>query len=356
MAIIICEECKKEHSDTIEACPHCGYRRQGSSGNKSKQNIAPKKKASFGNKVMSFIGYSTLIVFLLVIIVYIFSEPDKTETNEIWYVHSSVNIRTGPSTDNEIIKTLTPGSKVAVIEKGDEWWKVKTSEIDSGYVHKSLLKQNPQEERTNNVNIAKDESLSYSIYKEDISDIPAKTQVSIDILIEDKQFSEKQITNLLNQLYNKTITRSGFKYHKNPTNVFIYAYTSKEKANSGMGQWVGMIQKGFNDKTPTISISERQFNSMAETQDEKWNLTYQQRKDIWIKLISAEDRALKEAEKKYPTDKPGITNEELIKSTDYKNELETKYKLNVINEYGVKKNIIDSIVYEGIKMGWAFPK
>ena len=26
MALIVCKECKKEYSDTLEACPHCGYK------------------------------------------------------------------------------------------------------------------------------------------------------------------------------------------------------------------------------------------------------------------------------------------------------------------------------------------
>lgn len=28
MALIKCKECEKEYSDTLDTCPHCGYKRE----------------------------------------------------------------------------------------------------------------------------------------------------------------------------------------------------------------------------------------------------------------------------------------------------------------------------------------
>ncbi len=157
-------------------------------------------------------------------------------------------------------------------------------------------------------------------------------------------------------MYDKTSKRSGFKYHNHPTNICIYAYTSIDKAESGMGQWVGMISKSYNDKTPQIDISDRQLNAMAEVAKDRWGLTYKQRKEIWNKKILSQDKAQKEADKKYPPDKTRISKDDIIKSIDFMRELELEYEIEITKEYGVEKAIVDSIVFEGIKMGWSFPK
>lgn len=198
--------------------------------------------------------------------------------------------------------------------------------------------------------------LKYSILNEDIYDIPLKTQISLNVLIEDSTINKENIRSLLEHLYKKTINRSGFKYHDNPTNIFIYAFTSKDKAKSGMGQWVGMISKGYSENLPSINISDIQLNAINETKVNKWNLTYIQRQEIWSKIIHLEDKSQLEADKKYPLDKPKITHQNMNKNNELMKSLKEKYERELAKEYGIEKAIVDSVGLEGIVNGWAFPK
>lgn len=108
----------------------------------------------------------------------------------------------------------------------------------------------------------KDGLLTYLILKEKVSDTQIKTQVELRILITDTNITEQRIRELLTYLYTISINRTGFKYSSNPTNVFIYAYTSKEKFESGF-QWIGMIAKGYYESNPVLSISDIQMKSLT---------------------------------------------------------------------------------------------
>lgn len=198
--------------------------------------------------------------------------------------------------------------------------------------------------------------LEHSIHNEDIYDAPIKTQVTLDVIINTKEITKQNIKNLLTSLYEKTKKRTGFKHHKNPTNIFIYAYTTKEKAESGMGQWVGMISKSYSEINPKINISEKQLNSLNEVDEEKWGLSQKQRLEVWNKIIHLEDKSQKEADAQYPLDKAGITMTDINKNTDLMRKLKNKYETELAKEYGIENSIIDSVGIEGIKKGWAFPK
>ena len=142
---------------------------------------------------------------------------------------------------------------------------------------------------------------NYTILDEDIYDAPIKTQVTLKILVSG-EISQPGLRALLNQIYSSTKARRGFKHHDSPTNVYIYAFTSKERAESGMGQWVAMLQKSYNDVKATISINERQIAQLGAKPEERFGLSEKKRKEIWKELVLVEDRARKEAEGRYPLD------------------------------------------------------
>ncbi|NQS90560.1 hypothetical protein HQ584_12320 [Patescibacteria group bacterium] len=141
----------------------------------------------------------------------------------------------------------------------------------------------------------------YSVLNEDVYDAPIKTQVTLNILVSG-EILEPGLRALLNQLYSSIKTRRGFKYHDSPTNIYIYAFTSKERAESGMGQWVAMLQKSYDDVKSTISINERQIAQLGAESEKRFGLSEEKRKEIWKELILVEDRARKEAEEQYPLD------------------------------------------------------
>ncbi len=197
----------------------------------------------------------------------------------------------------------------------------------------------------------------YSVHIEEIDDAPIKTQVTLHVIIEEEEeINEEMIRNLLNDLYSKTMKRTGFDYRTSPSSAYIYVYTSKGKAQSGMGQWIGMISKSHADTQSRISISDIQMNSLNEIEENKWGLTYEQRQEIWNELIKSEDRAQKEAEEKYPLDKQGLTLDDMKKTGTLADELNDKYDKEIATEYKVEIGILDSVSLEGVLNGWAFPE
>lgn len=140
---------------------------------------------------------------------------------------------------------------------------------------------------------------TYSVLDEDIHDAPIKAQVELNILVSG-EISETGLKSLLRKLYSSAKAKKGFKYHSSPTNIYIYAFTSKERAESGMGQWIAMLQQSPGDARPRISINERQIAQLGAKPQERFGLSEERRREIWKELILVERRARKEAEEQYP--------------------------------------------------------
>lgn len=202
----------------------------------------------------------------------------------------------------------------------------------------------------------------YTIFNEDIYDAPIKTQVTLNILVSG-EVSESGLRALLNQLYSSTKARKGFKYRDSPTNIYIYAFTTKERAESGMGQWIAMLQKSYDDIKPTISINERQITQLGAKPEEKFGLSEAKRKQIWSEIVKAEDRATREAGQKYPLLDPlksgysqSVARKQLEKQTELQETLNEKYKDELAKKYGLRRKQLDEIAIEGLTKDWPFPK
>lgn len=76
MALIKCKECEKEYSDTLDACPHCGYKRE----NEEKKDNKDEKNTIIDNYVKEFISdKNRLITFIFGLIAIICSWIFLTE-------------------------------------------------------------------------------------------------------------------------------------------------------------------------------------------------------------------------------------------------------------------------------------
>ncbi len=202
----------------------------------------------------------------------------------------------------------------------------------------------------------------YSILDEDVYDAPVKTQVALNILVSG-EISEPGLEALLNQLYSSIATRSGFKYHDSPTNIYIYMFTSKERAESGMGQWIAMLQKSYDDVEPTISINERQIAQLGAKPEQKFGLSEAERQQIWNEIVKSEDRARREAEQEFPDLDPLDPNysqslfmEQLEKQIELQWTLDEKYKNELAEKYGLTRDQLAEIAGEGLTKDWPFPK
>lgn len=198
--------------------------------------------------------------------------------------------------------------------------------------------------------------LNHTIMDEEVDDSPLKTQVSFKVVINDKAFDKGKLEELLTYLYESTKTRTGFKYNETPTNIYIWAFSTKEKAQADMGQWVGMISKDFNDIEPEIDLSDTEFRALTEKQEDKWGLSYETRQDIWIQLINAERNAQREADKTYPLNHPGITQDDMARNIGLMRDLKERYESDIAKEYNLEMAVLDSVSLEGVMNGWAFPE
>ncbi|MEQ8682952.1 MAG: SH3 domain-containing protein [Cyclobacteriaceae bacterium] len=152
MALITCQECGKEHSDTIESCPHCGYQRNAHK-EKTEPESAPKKekKKNSGCTTLIIIGVIVAVIWMIASNVdntpkstYKSNYPKTTtptyDTKDYRYVHKTVNMRSGPGTNHEVKTTVNRGSKVELLSTEGDWCKVKTLGGTEGYIFKELLK------------------------------------------------------------------------------------------------------------------------------------------------------------------------------------------------------------------------
>ncbi len=185
------------------------------------------------------------------------------------------------------------------------------------------------------------------ILKEDVFDSPIKTQVTLEALVSG-EISAPGLKILLDQLYSSIKAKKGFKYHDSPTNIYIYTYTSKERAESGMGQWIAMLQKTDAETSPTISINERQIAQLGAEPEERFGLSEEKRKGIWKEIILIEDRAMEEAIKRYP--------KELEEQIEMERRLIDEHKSRLGEENGLTHEEIRKISLEGIEKDWTFPK
>ncbi len=293
MALINCPECGKQVSDSAKMCPHCGYELFDYKLRNVKKppQYAPQPKKKKNGCLLAFL-ISVIILFIPFVVANDDSSDDANTVSNQEQVTSSGTI-----------------------------------------------------------------PLKYKILKSDKIDVPLKTQVALTIVLTDEatKINKQSISKLLSNLYNEIKNRTGFKYHTHPTNVYVWAFTTKDKANAGMGQWVGMISGVGTAPEPDLKISDIQLNSLSLKPVEKFGLSEKTRLAIWHKAIRVEDRAQEETDAKYPTDKKGITQSYLMKSYDYRDKLEIKYEKELVREYRITKAILDSICYEAGEKGWAYP-
>jgi uncharacterized protein YgiM (DUF1202 family) len=323
MSLRKCKECGNLVSAKAKICPNCG------------NPIKPKSSClAVGCLVIIiFIAISTLIGVI----------GDMTKSNEeksnnwgqIKYTHGIVNVRSSRNTSSKIIKKLNSNSKVKVDFKSENWY--------------AIFNVNAKKR-----NISK--AIGYVFANEDIYDVPVKTQIELKIIVRENVTAEN-LRYLLNLLYDQNIKRTGFIYHTNPTNLYIYIYNSEARAKSGGSQWIAMISKSYDDKTPSIRINEKQIKLQYVEKESKYGLSEDARVKIWHEYIKAEDRAELEAEKKYPLTYPAeVTEEKMKKNSEYYDQLNKKYKANIAVKNNLTEEQLEEIVLEGINKQWPYPK
>lgn len=177
----------------------------------------------------------------------------------------------------------------------------------------------------------------HAVLKSELDDDPLTTGVRMEILIPETTTEEKLRDTLLD-LYQSARSRTISRYNQPPSGVRITAYTSKELADSGMGQWIGMISILPGDTEPTIKINEKQLEQLGKKPETIFGLSEKKRIDIYMDYVRAEDKA-----------SPYKGDEIAYESALHKNvkKLIKKYKITQVQ--------LDKIIDEANEKDWPLP-
>lgn len=298
-------------------------------------------------KILKFNFY--LLVVALILGIFLNDESSmKIVDGDLMYSTTHLNVRSRPDADSKKVNVLQPNTPLITSLSDDDNWMV-VAGLDSviiGYSSSKYLSR----DRVAKAPAKTNEILSYSVHEEEVYDAPIKTQLTLRLIVEDEMVTKSQIIDLLNSLYTSSLKRTGFKYHKNPTRVSIFAYSTEKKANSG-SEWLGMIQTQHDSGKPSVKINDLQMKSLKEIKIEKWNLEYDIRVQLWESMLLIELRAQNETDSLY-RDKTysQVSMKKRAKNVD---RLIEKYENNLADEYKVDLSILDSISYEAANNGWS---
>jgi hypothetical protein len=166
----------------------------------------------------------------------------------------------------------------------------------------------------------------FRIAAEDVSDIPIKTQVEQHIVVSGK-ITEDNLRELLRRQHAEIVSRSGFKYHASPTNVYIYLYDTEDRANAGQGLWLAMSQMSFGETEQQITVKSDQIERIGEEPQDKFGLAEAERQGIYKEAARLERTATDEAIERYPSDISRQLEFERRQKEKYREQLAAKYKL-----------------------------
>jgi hypothetical protein len=96
------------------------------------------------------------------------------------------------------------------------------------------------------------EAGSYKILNREVTDTPVKTQVELQVLV-NRNATGERLESVLQHVYDEVAAESGFKHHRHPNAIYVWAYTSEDWETNSTG-WVGTIQKAAADSKPGIQL------------------------------------------------------------------------------------------------------
>jgi hypothetical protein len=212
--------------------------------------------------------------------------------------------------------------------------------------------QSPDVAREQSLQTIQNPSLQYTVIADEVDESPGKTQVAIDLVVP-QDAPEAGLREVLLFLYDDASQRTGFQHHSNPTVIGIYAYPSREHAESGMGQWSAMLSKTPGDDEPAISIGLSVGQSAPPS--ERFGFTTEERTQIFGRIVTDGDRAQAEAERQASVGDTA-TLADFTRQNDLASELEEQYKDELATEFGLTREQLSEISLEGLQNNWPLPQ
>jgi hypothetical protein len=185
----------------------------------------------------------------------------------------------------------------------------------------------------------------FRLVAENVSDIPIKTQVEQHIVVSGV-ITEEKLRELLRKQHAEISARSGFKYHKSPTNIYVYLYGTEEKAKAGQGLWLAMSQMSFGETEQQITVRSEQIAQLGEKPQEKFGLSEKERQEVYKEMAQLDKRATDEAIERYPSD--------IHKQLELERRLQEKYERALAKRRRLTPDQLQSTLVEGAAKQWVF--
>jgi len=204
--------------------------------------------------------------------------------------------------------------------------------------------------------------LAFEILGEELHDSPLKAQVVLQVLLRGDPTADS-LRGLLVDLYSYAMGKRGFQYHEQPTNVYIYLFTSVEHAEDAT-LWVAMLDKSYGDLQPNITVDEERLDLYTNPgePEERLGLTESERRRVFADLIRAQDRARDESMARYPylnllspSYSQAAALAQIERQTGEYRRLEAIYRTALAERHGLTLEELSAIVSEGISKQWPMP-
>jgi len=163
----------------------------------------------------------------------------------------------------------------------------------------------------------------------------------------DSSISKDEIELYLNKRLRQLDERKGFKKFNNASHVFIYLHESKSHAVEGGGNWIAMISKIGEEDNIEFTLNEEKLEYVKNPNDSIINnLSAEVRKEIYRAIAYIQDKALNEANSKFPE------GNDWEKNYDFNTKLLKKYYKKLYKHYSITEEIKTEIMIEGLTKGW----
>lgn len=203
---------------------------------------------------------------------------------------------------------------------------------------------------------------TFELLDRKIDDTPIKTQVALHGMVSGT-ITELGLKQLLQKLYDESIETREFKHHGgSPTHVFIWLYPSKDHFKSGMGQWIAMLSRVGEGSNIETNVKTELIDQLDEKPEVKDGLEESTRKEVFREIVTAEDRAMAQAQRLFPlpvAGNPGYSQEkgleQLMKQGKTYNTLSENFKSELAKRYGITSEQLGKISVEGVTKNWPMP-
>ena len=183
---------------------------------------------------------------------------------------------------------------------------------------------------------------SHDIVKDEPVETRAKFQVTMHVAVVDKP-SKAELRRLLRHVLTQAREHRDGR-GREPSIVSIAAYSKKCYHDESGGSWIGLLNYNARSKDgePTITVDSDRLKAQFERSRKRHGLSTKKRKEVYRKLVEAEDRAMKRAGADDPTK---------YDANAYGRYL-VGYKKKILKKYKITEKQADQIAREGSLKNW----